>query len=94
MKTRRPLGLLLAALLLTATTGCLGTFVEAPSRSTTSYAEMRVHLIGAPTLIRAAECRNGLAEVNTYVPLWGLAVGILSFGIIVPEWTVYSCAVP
>ena len=94
MKTRRPLGLLLAALLLAATTGCLGTFVEGPTRSSVSHTELRVHLLAAPTLIRANVCTNGLAEVNTWVPLWGLAVGILSLGIIVPEWTVYSCAAP
>jgi hypothetical protein len=89
---RRPLTWLLAATLLVSLSGCLGTAVDAPTRSSDSYASLRVHLIAAPTLVRADRCNAGLADVTTYVPLWGLAVGILTFGIVVPEWTVYTCA--
>jgi hypothetical protein len=73
--------------------GCLGTIVEAPTASTPSpaYAVLRVHLVAAPRVIRANECKHGVSEVATYVPLWGLAIGILTFGIVVPQWTLYSC---
>ncbi len=89
--TRRPLALLLCAGLLLSTSGCLGTSVFAPSRSSRSTAKLGVHLLAAPLVIVAEECGRGLSDVTTYVPLWGLAAGILTFGILVPEWTVYSC---
>lgn len=94
MRARRAARLLLAVMLAVATSGCLGTFVEAPSPSTVSYSTLNVHLIAAPAVIEADACTLGLAEVNTWVPLWGLAVGILTFGIVVPEWTVYTCVAP
>jgi hypothetical protein len=72
--------------------GCLGTVVEAPTREGESYGDTRPHLIGAPTTIDASKCRSGLQQVTTYVPLWGVAVGILTIGIIVPMTTVYTCS--
>ncbi len=45
----------------------------------------------SPAVIDAEACRNGLAKVQTWVPLWGIAVGILTFGILVPTTTAYSC---
>jgi hypothetical protein len=83
---------MLSGALLLSLSGCLGTVIDAPTRSSDSYASLRLHLVTAPTLIRAERCRAGLADVSTFVPLWGLAVGILTFGIVVPEWTVYTCA--
>ena len=85
------LTLLLSGIVVVSLSGCLGTAVESPSRSGASYTTLRVHLVAAPALIRADGCRAGLADVTTWVPLWGLAVGILTFGIVVPQWTVYSC---
>jgi hypothetical protein len=78
------LPLLLSGLLLISQSGCLGT-------ASRSYSRFQVHLLAAPALIRADVCKNGLADITTYVPLWGLAVGILTFGIVVPARTVYSC---
>jgi hypothetical protein len=72
--------------------GCLGTIVEAPTREGESYGDTRAHLIGSSTAIDASTCRNGLKQVATFVPLWGVAVGILTFGIIVPMTTVYTCS--
>ncbi len=89
---RSLLTLLLSGILVVSLGGCLGTAVESPSRSSATYTTLRVHLVAAPALIRADGCTAGLAEVTTYVPLWGLALGILTFGIVVPQWTVYSCA--
>ncbi len=93
MRSRRTLGLLLAALFLASSTGCLGTNIDSHTRGSQSYTSLHIHLLAAPTLIQADECRQGLSEVNTWVPLWGLAVGILTFGIVVPQWTTYSCVV-
>ncbi len=89
---RRLRTLLLSGPLLVSLSGCLGTSIDAPVPSSVSHATLRVHIIAAPILIQADRCRTGLADVTTYVPLWGLAVGILTFGIVVPEWTVYTCA--
>jgi hypothetical protein len=72
--------------------GCLGTIVEAPTREGESYGGTRPHLIGSSTVIGASNCRGGLQQVATYVPLWGVAVGILTFGILVPMTTVYTCS--
>jgi hypothetical protein len=72
--------------------GCLGTIVEAPTTEGQSYGDTRAHLIGASTEIDASACRTGLQQVATFVPLWGVAVGILTFGIIVPMTTVYTCS--
>jgi hypothetical protein len=92
-KVRRLFSLTLAGLLMIALSGCLGTLVQAPSRQTRSHTTTRVHLLAAPTRIDAHVCSGGLAEVFTYVPLWGVAVGILTFGIVVPMTTTYSCTV-
>jgi hypothetical protein len=88
--------LVLAFALATSQTACLGTLVESPVRAqaTPSRATLRWHLITAPRVVEAGECRHGMSDVFTHVPLWGLAIGILSFGIVVPQWTVYSCAAP
>lgn len=90
----KPVALLLAAVLALSASGCLGTSVESPARARPSaaYATLRWHLIAAPNVIDASECRRGVADVFTYVPPWGLAIGILTLGIVVPQWTVYSCA--
>ena len=85
---------LLVVLLALPLGGCLGTAVEAPPRSEPgpSYQTLRWHLLAAPTVIRADMCVHGLAEYTTYVPPWGLAIGILTIGIVVPQWTILSCA--
>ena len=86
----------LMALLLSSslTLGCLGTFIEAPprERAAPSYQTLRWHLLAAPHRIKADVCPEGLADIATYVPPWGLAIGILTFGIVVPQWTIFSCA--
>jgi hypothetical protein len=84
----------LTALLIVALSGCLGTLVQSPTRQSRSHSTTRVHLLAAPTRIDAHVCPSGLSEVFTFVPLWGIAVGILTFGIVVPMATVYSCTVP
>jgi hypothetical protein len=73
---------------------CLGTIVESSARAQVmpSRATLRWHLITAPRNVEAAECKAGMSDVFTYVPLWGVAIGILSLGIVVPQWTLYSCA--
>ena len=51
-----------------------------------------MHLIGSSTAIKAADCPSGLQEVVVFVPLWGVAVGILTLGIVVPMNTTFTCA--
>jgi len=75
-----------------ALAGCLGTVVEAPTGSGATYGSTRGHLIGSSTAINAADCTSGLQEVVVFVPLWGVAVGILTFGILVPMSTSFTCA--
>ncbi len=91
---RRTRALLLCAALLGSQSACLGTLVESPARARAadSYATLRWHLIAAPRSIDATECPRGMSDVFTHVPLWGLALGVLTFGILVPQWTIYSCA--
>jgi hypothetical protein len=89
----RKLARSLVALGLAATlTGCLGTIVHAPTGEGSSYGSTRAHLIGSSTTINAADCKGGLQEVAVFVPLWGVAVGILTFGILVPMSTTFTCA--
>ena len=82
----------IVALGLAASLGCLGTIVEAPTGKGSSHGDTRAHLIGSSTAIDAAHCSGGLQEVAVFVPLWGVAVGILTFGILVPMRTTYTCA--
>jgi hypothetical protein len=72
-------------------TACLGTIVTAPTPKGASYGDTRAHLIGSSTSIDARDCKGGLHEVAVYVPLWGVAVGILTLGILVPMSTVFTC---
>ena len=86
----------LAAGLALLLSGCFATMVESPARSQSSpaYKTLTWHLLAAPHVINASQCRHGVAEALTYVPPWGLAVGILTIGIAVPQWTIMSCVVP
>jgi hypothetical protein len=88
---RRISFLLLSSFLLVSMSGCLGTMVQSPTRPARAESTTRAHILAAPTGIDASHCKAGVSEVFTYVPLWGLAVGILTFGIIVPMTTTYSC---
>jgi len=92
MTARRSARAVSAVGLAVALTGCLGTIVEAPGASGSSYGGTRAHIIGSSTRIDASSCKNGIKEVATFVPLWGVAVGILTIGIIVPMETVFTCA--
>jgi hypothetical protein len=82
---------LIALVLGASLSGCLGTVVEAPTAKGSSYGDTRVHLIGSSSVVNAADCATGLQEVAVYVPLWGVAVGILTFGILVPVNTTFTC---
>lgn len=73
-------------------TGCLGTVVDAPIGKGSTYGNTSPHIILSPTLVDARDCPNGLQQVAVYVPLWGVAVGILTLGILVPMNTTYTCA--
>jgi hypothetical protein len=82
---------LIALFLAGSLVGCLGTVVKAPTGSGSSYGDTRAHLIGSSTSIDAKDCPSGLQEVAVFVPLWGVAVGILTFGILVPMNTTFTC---
>ena len=72
------------------TSGCLGTLVGRPPSKGQVFSTTRAHLLASPTEIRTP-CTGGLAHTFTFVPLWGIAVGILTIGIVVPMTTNYSC---
>ena len=71
--------------------GCLGTIVETPSPQGRAIAATRIHLLASPARIDAHMCTRGVAKASTFVPLWGVAVGFFSFGIVVPKTTIYHC---
>ena len=77
--------------LVVSTSGCLGTMVQSPTAANRPFTTTRIHILAAPTQIDAHDCKNGLAETFTYVPLWGLVVGVLTIGILVPMTTSFSC---
>jgi len=81
----------LAVLMMVPLSGCLGTMVQSPTAAGRPNTTTRVHIIWAPTSIDAHMCPNGLSETFTYVPLWGVVVGVLTFSILVPMTTSYSC---
>lgn len=83
---------LLALVLAGAVSGCLGTVVTAPGSQGRTYGSTRVHIIAAPVSIDARDCKTGIREITNFVPLWGVAVGILTFGILVPMTTTFTCA--
>ncbi len=89
---RRIVKSLASAILIVSLSGCLGTMVVSPVREGSAHRTTRAHLLAAPTQINATHCGAGLSQTFTFVPLWGVAVGILTFGILVPMTTVYSCA--
>ncbi len=73
--------------------GCLGTGVVAPvARGQKPIVTTHVHILAAPFRIDAHACKSGMSRVRTFIPLWGVAVGILTIGIIVPKTTFYWCA--
>ncbi len=82
---------LFAVLLIVPLTGCLGTSVQSPRTGGALRGSTDARIVAAPVVVRASDCTRGLAQVQTYVPLWGVAVGILTIGIIVPITTTYSC---
>jgi hypothetical protein len=89
---RRLFTLVFAGFLTASLSGCLGTLVQSPTAPSKPFRTTQIHLLAAPTRIDAHSCPGGLAEVFTFVPLWGIAVGILTIGIVVPMTTTYSCA--
>jgi hypothetical protein len=44
-----------------------------------------------PTLVET-QCENGVAEVLQVWPAWGFAVSVLTFLLVMPIDTVYTCA--
>ena len=88
---RRFFKTVLAILMMVALSGCVGTMVQSPKPASRPSYTTRVHILWAPTQIDAHECKNGLAETFTYVPLWGILVGFLTFSIVIPMTTSYAC---
>ncbi len=88
---RRVAQAVLAVALAILVSGCLGTLVQSPPRGRPPISTTHVHLLAAPFRIDAHVCERGLARVDTFIPLWGVAVGILTFGILVPKTTAYYC---
>jgi len=83
---------LLALALSLSLSGCLGTIVTAPVGGNRTYKSTDAHIILLPSAVNAGDCSKGMKEVTVSVPLWGVAVGILTFGIVVPMDTTVTCA--
>ena len=83
---------LLALALSLSLSGCLGTIVTAPVGGTRTYKSTDVHWVLLPASVNAGDCAKGMREVTVSVPLWGVAVGFITFGIIVPMNTTVTCA--
>ena len=88
---RRLFSACLAIVITVSLSGCLGTMVKTPAAAGKPFVTTRVHILASPTQIDAHMCTQGIAESFTFVPLWGLVVGILTIGIIVPTTTSWSC---
>ena len=89
---RRMINRSIALLAILSLTGCLATIVNSPKRGgQIVHQTTGVHIIALPIVLNAPTCREGLANVRSWVPLWGLAVGILTIGILVPVTTAYTC---
>jgi hypothetical protein len=78
-------------MLVASLSGCLGTLVETPSPAGRPLSTTHVHLLAGSFRIDAHVCEKGVAKAATFVPLSGVAVGILTFGIFVPKTAVYHC---
>ena len=89
---RHTLASALAGLLSLSLMGCLGTKVETGYSAPPDHFKTTTRYIAMPRVIEAWECRNGLASVTNHVPAWGVAIGVLTLGIIVPVTTSYRCA--
>jgi hypothetical protein len=83
---------LLTALLAVSLSACLGTRVESTRRPAAAYRSTRIHIIGSWSVMDAQSCQSGLSSMTSWVPLWGVAVGILTFGILIPMTSEYVCA--
>jgi uncharacterized protein YceK len=83
---------LLALALSLSLSGCLGTIVTAPGATGRHYKSTDAHIVLLPTAVNAGDCAKGMKEVTVSVPLWGVAVGIITFGIVVPMTTTFTCA--
>jgi hypothetical protein len=70
---------------------CLGTSVRTPTPEGGAVTDTHVHILAAPFRVDAHACQHGLSRVVSFVPLWGVAVGILTLGIVVPKTTIYHC---
>jgi hypothetical protein len=87
--------LLAAILCVTVTTGCFATVVQThgpefgPAKK-----QMNVTLLWGlkPSVVDASSCPQGVAEVVTGWPIWGVLVAFLTFLLIVPTNTAYVCA--
>ena len=88
----RSLGVqLFVGLLIVSLMGCLGTSVQTPRKGGQLRTSTDARILAAPFVVRASDCSEGMSQVMTFVPLWGVAVGILTIGIIVPISTSYAC---
>jgi len=89
---RRLFSVCLAIVVTASMSGCFGTMIQSPAAAAGELSTTTtVRIIALPAQIDAHYCKHGLAETFTYVPLWGVVVGFLTIGIIVPMTTSYSC---
>ena len=88
---RRLFSACLAIVITVSLSGCFGTMIKTPAAAGNPFVTTQVHILAFPTQVDAHMCNHGIAESLTYVPLWGLVVGVLTIGIVVPTTTSWSC---
>ena len=81
----------LTVLLAASVVGCLATRIDTPRSIGRPISAQHVHVLAAPFRIDAHMCDKGIARATTFVPLWGVVVGVLTVGILVPKATTYHC---
>lgn len=81
----------LSLLLALSLSGCMGTLVSTPTREGKPIPSTHVHILAAPYRIDAHTCSQGISRAEIFIPVWGIAVGILTLGIVVPKTAIYSC---
>lgn len=86
---------LVALVLCISMSGCLASTLHTPATHSREVdSRLNVTLLWGlkPTRVDAKECENGVASSVTVWPIWGAIVAYLTFLLIVPTYTAYTCA--
>ena len=91
---RRVLRVFLVGVLCVSLGGCFGSMVQRPAPTMPeAKKQLNVTLLWGlkPTVVETG-CEHGVADVVQVWPAWGFAVSVLTFLLVMPIDTVYTCA--